>query len=130
MSEARLQTRAGTSPEVSDLLSSTPVPGPSQPRKAARSRKNADPGAPQPEKRDARFKKSCPQNILDRVARVMSQRFFMIDRQREQGELKEIFSVLGSTGNVCPIDDLFLQSTEFISVVIGVHCNYRPQAPL
>jgi hypothetical protein len=29
-------------------------------------------------------------------------RFFMIDRMRENGELKEEFKVLGSTGNVSP----------------------------
>jgi hypothetical protein len=42
-----------------------------------RARKDA-PGqgsdAPLPEKRGAIFKKACPKNILDRVARVMSQR--------------------------------------------------------
>ena len=27
-------------------------------------------------------------------------RIFMLDRQREEGELRETFSVLGSTGNV------------------------------
>jgi hypothetical protein len=45
------------------------------PSKAKRSRKNPQSSAvPLPEKRDARFKKSCPQNILERVARVISQR--------------------------------------------------------
>ena len=28
-------------------------------------------------------------------------RFFMVDRKREGNELREEFSVLGSTGNVC-----------------------------
>ncbi|RDB22884.1 hypothetical protein Hypma_009779 [Hypsizygus marmoreus] len=72
----------------------------SQVSKPSRSRKKADPNAPKPEKRGAIFKKSCPKNILERVERVMSQRFFMIDRQRTAGELKEVFGVLGSTGNV------------------------------
>ncbi len=78
---------------------------------------DAGPPAPKPEKRGAIFKKKCPQNILDRVERVMTQRYveetllslptyliklriFMIDRNRVNGELKEEFSVLGSTGNV------------------------------
>ncbi|KAJ7673593.1 hypothetical protein B0H17DRAFT_1161807 [Mycena rosella] len=53
-----------------------------------------------PEKRGAIFKKKCPKNILDRVERVMTQRFYMVDRKRVEGELKEEFQVLGSTGNI------------------------------
>ncbi|KAG6845270.1 hypothetical protein H0H87_011679 [Tephrocybe sp. NHM501043] len=98
-----LPPRAETLPQVSrggyDMPSSS-QPGPSKPSKGGRSRKKADADAPKPEKRGAIFKKSCPKNILDRVERVMSQRFFMIDRQRLPGELRETFSVLGSTGNV------------------------------
>jgi hypothetical protein len=73
------------------------------------------------EKRGAILKKRCPKVILDRVERVMSQRwvayfffhalypedgstlslrFFMVARSREGDELREQFSVLGSTGNV------------------------------
>jgi len=55
-----------------DLQRQTPQTSPS---KAKRSRK--DPQSSNvtlPEKRGAKFKKSCPKNILDRVARVMSQR--------------------------------------------------------
>ena len=93
-------------------------PLPSEPP-LKKSRKKAVPNAPQAEKRGAIFKKKCPQNILERVGRVMSQRqvnvitswrfwitadklyrFFMIDRNRTSGELREEFSVLGSTGNV------------------------------
>ncbi|TFK33867.1 hypothetical protein BDQ12DRAFT_690526 [Crucibulum laeve] len=55
--------------------------------------------AGQPEKRLAQFKPKCPQNILDRVERVMSQRIFMLTRERVDGELKEEFKILGSTGN-------------------------------
>ena len=93
------------------VLDSPPAP------KAKRARKTKDAGAPAPEKRGAIMKKKCPQNILDRVERVMTQRYveatllslpvylikfriFMIDRNRVDGELKEEFSVLGSTGNV------------------------------
>lgn len=68
-----------------------------------------------PEKRAARVKTTCPKNIQERVARVMSQRspalpcgkplfkstrFFMIERERNPNELRETFKVLGSTGNV------------------------------
>ncbi len=88
---------ASSFPSSSTSLYSTPPP-------AKRARKAApniqDPDAPPPEKRLAIFKKKCPQNILERVHRVMQQRFFMVDRQRNGNELREEFSVLGSTGNV------------------------------
>lgn len=38
-------------------------------------RKTKDPDAPVPEKRGAIFKKKCPQNILERVDRIISQRY-------------------------------------------------------
>ena len=46
-----------------------------QPPAKKQRRKKADPDAPIPEKRGAIFKKACPKNILDRVDRVMSQRY-------------------------------------------------------
>ena len=55
------------------------------------------------EKRAARFKVKCPQETLIRVERVRQQRLFMIDRSRSGSELRETFSVLGSTGNVRPV---------------------------
>ena len=97
---------------------SSEAAGPPPPK---RGRKKADPAAEasgsQPEKRGAVYKAKCPQNILDRVERVMTQRcvvigitycnsmiyiyrIFMIDRNRIPGQLCEEFSVLGSTGNV------------------------------
>ena len=42
--------------------------------KRARITKNADTCTPESEKRGARFKKSCPKNIQERVVRVLSQR--------------------------------------------------------
>jgi len=71
-----------------------------KPPPAKRQRKKKDPDAPVPEKRGAKFKRACPKAILERVDRVVSQRFFMIDRKRNGEELREEFSVLGSTGNV------------------------------
>ncbi|KAF8177222.1 hypothetical protein BJ912DRAFT_1024225 [Pholiota molesta] len=79
--------------------------GSSQPSTAVaskRGRKNGTDGpgpAAKPEKRQAMFKKKCPQDTLVRLERVMNQRIYMIDRNRT-GELQEEFSVLGSTGNV------------------------------
>ncbi|KAF9519645.1 hypothetical protein BS47DRAFT_1312253 [Hydnum rufescens UP504] len=52
------------------------------------------------EKRLARFKPKCPQATLDRVERVMQQRFFLVDRERQDQALSERFKILGSTGNV------------------------------
>jgi hypothetical protein len=46
-----------------------------QPPAKKQRKKKADPDAPVPEKRGAIFKKACPKNILDRVDRVMSQRY-------------------------------------------------------
>jgi hypothetical protein len=42
---------------------------------AKRQRKKKDPDDDQSEKRAARIRKSCPKNILERVDRVMSQRY-------------------------------------------------------
>ncbi|KAG6852372.1 hypothetical protein C0991_000279 [Blastosporella zonata] len=98
--------------------------GPSQPQETVKSRKKADPNAPKPEKRGAIFKKSCPKNILDRVERVMSQRFFMIDRQRMPGELKETFSVLGSTGNVYTVTIDRTPRCNCPDALKGNHCKH------
>ena len=58
--------------------SSSQLPPPAPARKARKGKQKADPNAEpegQPEKRQAQFKPRCPQNILDRVQRVMTQRF-------------------------------------------------------
>jgi len=70
------------------------------------------------------FKKSCPKNIQDRVARVMSQRFFMIDRRREGEELCEEFKVLGSTGNVYTVMIGRLPSCNCPDASHGNHCKH------
>ncbi|KAK0240934.1 hypothetical protein EDD85DRAFT_763132 [Armillaria nabsnona] len=77
-------------------------PGAATPHKALAKAKAKTPREPKskPEKRGAIFKKKCPQSILERFDRVIEQRFFMIDRERDGDELKETFKVLGSTGNV------------------------------
>ena len=58
--------------------SSTQLPPPAPATKSRKGKQKADPNAEpegQPEKRQAQFKPRCPQNILDRVQRVMTQRF-------------------------------------------------------
>lgn len=79
---------------------------------------------PLPEKRGAIFKKSCPKNILDRVARVKSQRFFMVDRTREGDELREEFKVLGSTGNVYTVIIGKVPSCNCPDASRGHHCKH------
>ncbi|KAF9460642.1 hypothetical protein BDZ94DRAFT_1311296 [Collybia nuda] len=77
-----------------------------------------------PEKRGAIFKKKCPQNILDRVDRVMSQRFCMLNRRKEPEELKEVFSVLGSTGNVYTVTIDHKPSCDCPDALKGNHCKH------
>ncbi|KAI0067800.1 hypothetical protein BV25DRAFT_1819238 [Artomyces pyxidatus] len=103
----------------------TPAPAPApvaQPAK--RQHKAQDPDAPAPEKRGAIFKKACPKNILERVDRVRSQRFFMIDRKRVGGELREEFSVLGSTGNVYVVSIDRKPSCTCPDAQKGNHCKH------
>ncbi|KAH9982583.1 hypothetical protein BGW80DRAFT_34021 [Lactifluus volemus] len=76
------------------------------------------------ERRGTVFKKSCPQKILERVARVMSQRFFMIDRRREGDELHEEFKVLGSTGNVYTVVISKFPSCDCPDASRGNHCKH------
>lgn len=112
-----LPTLGGTSQHANHSYPAPGLPPPKAPAKK-RQRKAKDPDAPAPEKRLAMMKKKCPQNILERLERVTTQRrvasrfhvprelsvlhvrFFMVDRKRDGGELREEFQVLGSTGNV------------------------------
>ncbi|KAJ7812706.1 hypothetical protein B0H14DRAFT_2856110 [Mycena olivaceomarginata] len=68
--------------------------------------------------------KKCPQNILDRVERVMTQRFFMVDRKRVEGELKEEFKVLGSTGNIYTVTIQQKPSCDCPDAQKGNHCKH------
>ncbi|KAF8340340.1 uncharacterized protein EI90DRAFT_3279067 [Cantharellus anzutake] len=80
--------------------------------------------AASPEKRLARFKPHCPQNILDRVDRVMSQRFFLVHRERNGGELCEKFHVLGSTGNVYEVTIDKVPACTCPDANKGNHCKH------
>ncbi|EGN95907.1 hypothetical protein SERLA73DRAFT_187179 [Serpula lacrymans var. lacrymans S7.3] len=127
--------RAATQPPVPNILSYQSrfsskiqepfmsVPTSSAPP-AKRRRKKKDPNDTQPEKRGATFKKKCPQNIMDRVNRVMSQRFFLLDRKREGGQLREEFSVLGSTGNVYTVIIDKAPSCNCPDAAKGNHCKH------
>ncbi|KAF8577250.1 hypothetical protein K439DRAFT_1664311 [Ramaria rubella] len=76
------------------------------------------------EKRLARLKPSCPKAIMERVDRVMTQRFFMIERKRIEGQLREEFKVLGSTGNVYTVIIDKLPSCDCPDATKGNHCKH------
>ncbi|KAI0274748.1 hypothetical protein BC834DRAFT_9703 [Gloeopeniophorella convolvens] len=111
---------AGPSPRLPPVPQALP-PQP-KPKKARIEGKGAR--AAGPEKRGAMFKKMCPKNILERVARVMSQRFFMIDCKRENGELCEEFKVLGTTGNVYTVTVDKFPTCDCPDAGRGNHCKH------
>ncbi|KAJ7734431.1 hypothetical protein B0H16DRAFT_1426322 [Mycena metata] len=104
--------------------SQVPLENAPKPARKTRRKKGEDAPAGTPEKRGAMFKKQCPQNILDRVDRVMTQRFFMVDRKRFEGELKEEFQVLGSTGNVYTVTIQHKPSCDCPDAQKGNHCKH------
>ncbi|KIK52731.1 hypothetical protein GYMLUDRAFT_233301 [Collybiopsis luxurians FD-317 M1] len=71
---------------------------PSTSQQKGKGRKKAEPQ----EKRLARFRASCPNDISVRLDRYLSQaqRIYLIERTREGEALREEFAVQGSTGNV------------------------------
>ncbi|KAJ7189417.1 hypothetical protein GGX14DRAFT_538191 [Mycena pura] len=105
-------------PKASSLVRPSSSPAKRSRRKAAG--KSTEPS----EKRLAVLKKKCPQNILDRVERVMTQRFFMVDRKRFEGELKEEFQVLVSTGNVYTVAIQRVPSCDCPDARKGNHCKH------
>jgi hypothetical protein len=84
----------GSGKRKSDVLGYVPTAESSSAATPASKRTKKNPDT---EKRLARFKATCPKNITERVNRVMTQRFFMIERSRTEGEFQEEFKVLGST---------------------------------
>ncbi|KAK2463824.1 hypothetical protein APHAL10511_004129 [Amanita phalloides] len=111
-------------PMASGPPAPTPVAESSTPkRKGKGTKKGKEKEAPE-EKRAARFKVKCPQNIMDRVYRVRQQRLFMIDRSREGEELRETFSVLGSTGNVYTVVIDLVPRCNCPDALKGNHCKH------
>ncbi|KAK7694044.1 hypothetical protein QCA50_003620 [Cerrena zonata] len=103
------------------------IPSPVAPPPAKRQKKQKDPNgelSQAPEKRLAMFKKKCPQAIRERAERVATQRMYMIDRSRNGDELKETFSVLGSTGNVYSVKVDKLPSCNCPDALKGNHCKH------
>ncbi|EAU80667.2 hypothetical protein CC1G_08274 [Coprinopsis cinerea okayama7 len=101
------------------------APGSSQPGSSQPSSSQGTRGRkPAPEKRLARFKPSCPQNIIDRLERVQMQTFYMLDRNRNGDELKETFQVSGSTGNVYTVVIDKIPSCTCPDAMKGNHCKH------
>ncbi|KAE9402508.1 hypothetical protein BT96DRAFT_855706 [Gymnopus androsaceus JB14] len=90
-----LPSTSSTLPGASSPSASTPSTG------KGKGRKKAEPK----EKRQARYRGSCPNDISVRLDRYLSQaqRIYLIERNREGNALKEEFVVQGSTGNVYTI---------------------------
>ncbi|KZT50867.1 hypothetical protein CALCODRAFT_535222 [Calocera cornea HHB12733] len=96
----------------------------SSPKTPRKKRKKDDPDTPQVEKRLARIRKSCPQNVLDRVDRVLTQRFYLVDRERDGDELRETFKVLGSTGNIYTVTVDKVPACNCPDALKGNHCKH------
>ncbi|KAH9484565.1 hypothetical protein JR316_0004047 [Psilocybe cubensis] len=112
---------------------STPIsrPAPSQPTasgsgavKKPRGKKAKVDDAVPVEKRAAKYKPRCPQNIMERLERVREQRMYMVDRRRNGNELREEFSVLGSTGNVYTVTVDRLPRCNCPDATKGNHCKH------
>ncbi|KAJ3774327.1 hypothetical protein FB446DRAFT_482676 [Lentinula raphanica] len=124
--EAVATKRSRTKPEPPS--SSTPAlaePSSSQfqtkePPKKARNKKE-----PQ-EKRLARFRSSCPNDIAVRLDRYLSQaqRIYLIERNREGDALKEEFTVQGSTGNVYTVTVDNVPHCSCPDHLKGHHCKH------
>ncbi|KAH8928755.1 hypothetical protein BT69DRAFT_1212462 [Atractiella rhizophila] len=99
-------------------------PAPKRGRKSVGATSSAPAGKEGTEKRLARVKKACPKVILDRVERVYSQRFFMVDRHRNGDDLKEEFKVLGSTGNVYTVTITHVPTCTCPDAQKGNHCKH------
>jgi hypothetical protein len=101
---SHVSARPTPTASLSTVAALTPVPASQTekgPTKVPQSRTSKQPKQQQ-EKRLAIMKKKCPNVTRERLERVTTQRFFMVDRKRvdREDELREEFKVLGSTGNV------------------------------
>ncbi|KAG8779577.1 hypothetical protein FRC15_010059 [Serendipita sp. 397] len=76
------------------------------------------------EKRLARIRTHCPKAILERVDRVKTQRFYMIDREKIGSFTRERFKVLGSTGNVYTVTITNLPTCDCPDFLKGNHCKH------
>ncbi|KAJ8076056.1 hypothetical protein PM082_022039 [Marasmius tenuissimus] len=75
------------------------------------------------EKRLARYRSACPNPILARLGRALAQRFFLIHRERD-ANLREHFTVSGSTGNVYTVTIGNLPHCDCPDALKGNHCKH------
>ncbi|KAK0448525.1 hypothetical protein EV421DRAFT_1782786 [Armillaria borealis] len=122
-SQTKVPPKAAATPGIKMAPSAAPTPPKALAKAKAKAKTPREP-KPKPEKRGAIFKKKCPQNILDRLDRVIEQRFFMIDRERDGDELKETFRVLGSTGNVYTVVIDHIPRCDCPDASKGNHCKH------
>ncbi|KAG9004086.1 hypothetical protein FRB94_002677 [Tulasnella sp. JGI-2019a] len=121
--EASPDPEAGASP--ANEAPASPPPNTNKRAKTKKAKIDAEGNEiSKPEKRLARLRTKCPQDILVRAERVMTQRFFMIDRERDGEELREDFKVLGSTGNVYTVAIDTLPSCNCPDGSRGNHCKH------
>ena len=58
------------------------------------------------------------------MERVFAQRFYLINREREDGALSEVFKVLGSTGNLYTVTITNLPTCDCPDALKGNHCKH------
>ncbi|TFK18862.1 hypothetical protein FA15DRAFT_674946 [Coprinopsis marcescibilis] len=87
-------------------------------------RKKSEDGRPAIEKRQARLRSKCPQNILERLERARSQTFYLLERRRIAEELREEFDITGSTGNVYTVVIDHLPRCSCPDSGKGNHCKH------
>ncbi|KIK07088.1 hypothetical protein K443DRAFT_673661 [Laccaria amethystina LaAM-08-1] len=121
--KTRVRRSKASQPQPNTEAGASSAAGPSS-SQIPPSKKKKAPASSAPESRGAPFFTSCPQNIQDRVGRVMSQRFFMIERRRNGGELQEEFSVLGSTSNVYTVTIGRKPKCNCPDTIRGNHCKH------
>lgn len=76
------------------------------------------------EKRPARKRNTCPVTIRDRADRVREQRMYMVHRARDDANLKETCSILGSTGNVYTVEFGRVPTCTCPDFYNGNHCKH------
>ncbi|TGZ80362.1 hypothetical protein EX30DRAFT_396370 [Ascodesmis nigricans] len=93
-----------TAPRIGRTLPFNPspvTPSKTAPPKKKTPAKNANGNTP--EKRPKRFRDHPPASVVERMYRCQTQKMFVLDRARKNGELKEVFKMAGTTGNLYTI---------------------------
>ncbi|KAF9258205.1 hypothetical protein L218DRAFT_742380 [Marasmius fiardii PR-910] len=100
------------------------VPGPSTPKSKGKRKGKDKETVRSPERRLARYRGHCPISVEERLDRALAQRFFLIHRERDDGTLREVFTVSGSTGNVYTVTISNLPNCNCPDSLKGNHCKH------